>query len=66
MNIDREIISDTSLILINFYKLVSFRNYAGIILGTDEKQFAIYGHASMDVAFKKREDLAAEEERSRP
>ncbi|AAF39330.1 bifunctional nuclease family protein [Chlamydia muridarum str. Nigg] len=65
MNIDREIIKDTSLILISFHKLVNFHNYAGIILGTEEKQFAIYGCASMDTSFKKSEDLW-EEEHTRP
>lgn len=65
MNIDREIIKDTSLILLDFRKLVRFHNYAGIILGTEEKQFAIYGHVSMEASFKQCDDLG-EEERQRP
>ena len=66
MNIDREIVRDTSLVLVNFHKLVNFHNYAGIVLGTDEKQFAIYGHVSMDASFKRLRDQVEEERCSRP
>lgn len=65
MNIDREIIKDTSLILLDFRKFVRFHNYAGIILGAEDKQFAIYGHVSMEASFKQCDDLG-EEERQRP
>ncbi|AAP05373.1 bifunctional nuclease family protein [Chlamydia caviae] len=51
MSIERELLQDTPLVLLNFYKLVSFCHYAGIVLGTEEKKFAIYGHASMGQAF---------------
>lgn len=53
MNRDKELLQDSQLILLNFYKLVSFCHYAGIILGTEEKKFAVYGHVSMGKVFHK-------------
>ncbi|AUS60078.1 bifunctional nuclease family protein [Chlamydia abortus] len=52
MSIEKELLQDTPLVLLNFYKLVSFCHYAGIVLGTEEKKFAIYGHVSMGQAFQ--------------
>lgn len=52
MSIERELLQESQLIVLNFYKLVSFCHYAGIVLGTEEKKFAIYGHASMEAAFR--------------
>ncbi|EPP34315.1 bifunctional nuclease family protein [Chlamydia ibidis] len=51
MSLEKELLQDTPLVLLNFYKLVSFCHYAGIILGTEEKKFAIYGHVAMGQAF---------------
>ncbi|WP_348662714.1 bifunctional nuclease family protein [Chlamydia vaughanii] len=51
MSIEKELLQDTPLVLLNFYKLVSFCHYAGIVVGTEEKKFAIYGHVSMGQAF---------------
>ncbi|AAD18293.1 hypothetical protein CpB0141 [Chlamydia pneumoniae TW-183] len=52
MSLEKELLEETPLVLLNFYKLVSFCNYAGMILGTEEKKFAIYGHVSMGQAFQ--------------
>lgn len=52
MNFENELLEKVPLVLVNFYKVVSFRHYAGIILGTEEKKFAIYGHVSMAKAFR--------------
>ncbi|AHK63275.1 hypothetical protein BOKEGFJH_00397 [Chlamydia avium] len=58
MNRDKELVQDSHLILLSFYKLVSFCHYAGIILGTEEKKFAVYGNVSMGTAFHKFESNA--------
>lgn len=52
MSIEEELLQSTPLVLLNFYKVVSFRHYAGIIVGTNDKQFAIYGHVSIGQTFQ--------------
>lgn len=47
MSLEEELLQDAPLVLLNFYKIVSFKHYAGIVIGTDNKQFAIYGHTSI-------------------
>ncbi|WP_213318263.1 bifunctional nuclease family protein [Chlamydiifrater volucris] len=56
----------TPFVPLTFQKLVSFRNYAGIILGNSEKKFAIYGHPSMAESFCFRSSVEREEDPSRP
>ncbi|ANH78918.1 bifunctional nuclease family protein [Candidatus Chlamydia sanziniae] len=52
MSLEKELLEQTPLVLLNFYKLVNFCHYAGMILGTEEKKFAIYGHVAMGQAFQ--------------
>ncbi|WP_201457010.1 bifunctional nuclease family protein [Chlamydia sp. 17-3921] len=52
MSFEKELLEEIPLVLLNFYKLVSFCHYAGIVLGTEEKKFSIYGHVSMGLAFQ--------------
>lgn len=43
MSIEKELLQDTPLVLLNFYKLVSFCHYAGIVLGTEERNLRYMG-----------------------
>lgn len=56
MNIE-ELLQSAPLVLLNFYKVVSFRNYAGIIIGTDDKRFAVYGRSSIGHIFSDQDQL---------
>ncbi|WP_213357613.1 bifunctional nuclease family protein [Chlamydiifrater phoenicopteri] len=55
-----------SFVPLTFQKLVNFRNYAGIVLGNREKNFAIYGHPSMAESFCFRSSVEGIEDHSRP
>lgn len=54
MSCEKELVQETPLVLLNFYKIVNFRNYAGIVVGTDDKQFAIYGDVSIGNAMQQK------------
>lgn len=43
---DLQNVQNKTLIPLAFYKLVQFRNYAGIILGNESKKFAVYVNPS--------------------
>lgn len=58
MDLEKELVQETPLILLNFHKLVSFCHYSGIVLGNAEKSFAIYGQLSMNDAFNNKDEIA--------
>lgn len=52
MGLEEELTQETPLILLGFHKLVKFCHYSAIVLGTAEKQFAIYTHILASQSFQ--------------
>ncbi len=51
MEIEKELLKQTSLVSLTFYKIISFNHYAGMVLGNSEKRFAIYGDVAINRSF---------------
>lgn len=63
MSLDLEL-QNSPLVQLQFYQLLKHERYAGMVLGTEQKKFVIYGDASLVYAFKNEE--RAQQEIFRP